>query len=141
MSKQNVELHRRAIETYNARDVEAWIALSDPQIEFHSAFSEVGGAVYRGHDGLRKLFKDIDEVWGNEIRIDPESFYDLGEHTLVFQVSHARGKQSGVEVAMPVAVVARWRDGLCVYSRGYSNKGEALRDLGVAEDELEPVAP
>jgi hypothetical protein len=33
VSEQNVELHRRLIEAYNARDTEKLIALCDPQIE------------------------------------------------------------------------------------------------------------
>jgi ketosteroid isomerase-like protein len=141
VSEQNVELHRRAIEAYNARDVEAWIALGDSQIEFHSAFSEVGGAVYRGHDGARKLFKDIEDVWGNEIRIEPEAYFDLGEHTLGFFVVRGRGRVSGAEVAMSNTLVTRWRDGLQVYAKFYLDRQEALRDLGVSEDELKEIAP
>lgn len=42
---------------------------------------------------------------------------------------------------MPVAVVMRWRDGRCVYSKVYTNREDAFRDLGVTEDALEPIAP
>ena len=42
---------------------------------------------------------------------------------------------------MPFAQVLRWRDGLIVYAKGYTRREDALRDLGVSEDELEPVAP
>ena len=40
---------------------------------------------------------------------------------------------------MPIAAVFRWRDGPLVYFKGYTDRGEALRDLGVSEDELEPI--
>jgi hypothetical protein len=43
----NVELLRRIAEAYNARDGEAFAALCDPQIELHSVFSAVAGAVLR----------------------------------------------------------------------------------------------
>ena len=141
MSEHNVELHRRTMEAFNARDVEAWIALADPQIEFHSAFAAVGGAVYHGHDGLRRYFRDLDSVWGDETRLETEAFFDLGEYTLVFQVLHGRGRQSGAKVAMPVAMVVRWRAGLAVYMKGYTHRGEGLSDLGVSEEELKPIDP
>ena len=53
MSQENVELHRRAIQAFNARDIEAFIAYCDPGIEWHSTFAAVGGAIYHGHDGIR----------------------------------------------------------------------------------------
>ena len=59
MSQENVELHRRTIETFNARDVEAFVALCEPQIEFPSTFAAVGGGVYHGHDGLRRCFPGL----------------------------------------------------------------------------------
>jgi ketosteroid isomerase-like protein len=141
VSEQNVELHRRTIETINARDLEAFIALGDPEIELHATFSVVGGAVYSGHDGMRRLFRDLEDAWGEEIRMEPEAYFDLGEYTLVFNVLHARGQQIGAEVAMPVAHVVRWRDGLAVYVKAYIHREDALEDLGVSEDALEPIAP
>jgi hypothetical protein len=33
VSGQNVELHRRAIEAFNARDIEALIAICDPSVD------------------------------------------------------------------------------------------------------------
>jgi hypothetical protein len=140
VSEGNIELHRRAIEAYNAYDVEAFIAIADPSIEFHSLSSEIGG-VYRGHDGLRQFLVDIEDTWGGEARLEPEAYFDLGEHTLLLQVLHGRGKESGAEVAMPVANVMRWRDGRCVYIKVYTNREEAFRDLGVSEDALESIAP
>jgi ketosteroid isomerase-like protein len=137
----NVELHRRTMEAFNARDVEAWIALADPRIEFHSAFAAVEGVAYHGHDGLRKYFQDLDSVWGDETRLESEAFFDLGEYTLVFQVLHGRGRQSGAKVAMPVAMAVRWRAGRAVWMKGYMHREDALRDLGVSEDELKPIDP
>ena len=142
MSQENVELHRRTIETFNARDVEAFVALCEPQIEFHSTFAAVGGGVYHGHDGLRRWFRDFEDVWGDDFQIEAEVYFDLGEQTLLFYVLHGRGKQSGADVALPTAVVARWRDdGLCVYFKAYADREDALRDLGVSAEALEPIAP
>jgi hypothetical protein len=35
----------------------------------------------------------------------------------------------------------KWRDGLAVYFASYVDRDQALRDLGVSEDKLEPIAP
>jgi hypothetical protein len=34
-----------------------------------------------------------------------------------------------------------WREGLMVYFKGYAHREDALRDLGVSEEALEPIAP
>ena len=142
MSEQNVELHRRAIEAFNSRDVESAIANADPSIELHSSMTVPGGAVYHGHDGLRRYVRDLEEAWGaGNPRVEPEAFFDLGEHTLVFAVVRGRGKLSGAEVGGPVTHVAKWQDGRCVYFRFHLKREDALEELGVSEDALTPIAP
>jgi ketosteroid isomerase-like protein len=141
MSRQNVDLHRRAIEAFNARDVEAVLALADSSVELHSAFATIGGGIYKGHDGLRTYFRDYEDAWGAAIRAQPEAYFDLGEHTLFFFVMRGRGQQSGAEVAMAVTQVARWREGLLVYLKSYMQREDALSDLGVSEADLEPIEP
>ena len=123
------------------RDVEKFIALCDPQIELHSTVTVPGGAVYHGHDGVRRWQRDLEDGWGDELRVEPEAYFDLGEHTITFHVLHGRGRQSGADVAMPAAHLHRLRDGLIVYFKGYAHQGDALRDLGVSEDALAPIAP
>jgi hypothetical protein len=46
------------------------------------------------------------------LRAEPEAYFDLGEQTLAFYVLRARGRQSGLELALPIAALVRWRDGL-----------------------------
>ena len=139
MSQTNVELQRRAVEAFHARDTEAFIACLDPSVEYHSVMTVPGGAVYHGHDGVRKYFRDFKDAWGDEFRVEPEAFFDLGEHTLLFYRVRGLGQQSGANVAMPGAQVCRWRDGLMVYGKAYLHREDALRDLGVSEDALEPL--
>ena len=140
MSLENVESFRRTTEAYNARDIETFIAYHDPDVEFHSSFAGVDG-VYRGHEGLRRWHRDLEEAWGDEIRSEPEAYFDLGEYTLMFSVLRGRGRHTGMEVATEDALVVRWRDGLVVYMKAYASREEALSDLGVSEDSLEPIDP
>jgi ketosteroid isomerase-like protein len=140
VSQQNVELHRRAFQAFNARDIDALLALSDPSIEGHSVFTEVSG-VYHGHEGARRFFGDLEDAWGGDLRLKPEAYFDLGEHTLVFYLARARGRQSGAEITRQHAQVLRWREGLCTYWKAYTRRQDALRELGVSEDVLEPIPP
>ena len=140
MSEGNVELTRRLAAAYNAREIETVIALCDPSIEFHAAIAAIGG-VYRGHDGMRRYFRDVQDAWAGEIRVKPEAYFDFGDQTLVFHELRGRGRHSGVEVAIPVALLARWREGLLVHLRAYPHREDALRELGVSEDELERIDP
>jgi ketosteroid isomerase-like protein len=141
MSRENVELVRAFTEAFNARDIEAIIAICDPDIELHSTFAAVGGATYHGHDGLRSWHRDFKATWAEEIRSELETFFELGEDTLTFTVLQGRGRHSGAEVALPAAIITRTRAGRIVYIKGYAHREDALRELGVSEDGLEPIAP
>jgi len=138
MSVENGELHRRVVEAFNKRDVDGIVALCDPQIELNSA---VTVSVYHGHDGVRRWHRDLAEAFGDDFWIEPNAYYDLGEHTLTQHVLHGRGRQSGVDVAEPFAHVHRWRNGLTIHFKAYTGREDALSDLGVSEDGVEPIDP
>jgi hypothetical protein len=140
VSQENIERWREFVRLFNARNTEAVIALCDPAIELHSAFAALG-AVYQGHDGLRKWHRDLQEAWGPDISIDIEAYFDLGEHTLTFSTYRARGRHSGADVTTPATTVATWGDGLVTCVKVYLHRDDALETLGVSEDELEPIDP
>jgi len=155
MSRANVETVKRAFDAYNRRDLATYDDLCTADFEYfpalmgiiegesflHSAFAAIGGGVYRGLAGLRSWHRDMQDTWGEEIRLQAERHFDLGDETLTFHVVHGRGSHSGAQVAMPGALVTRWRDGRIACWRSYAHRDDALRDLGVTENELEPIAP
>jgi len=134
MSQENVELHRRANEAFNTRNVDAYIRYCHPEIELHSAVTVPGGGLYRGHDGVRRWHRDLEEVFGGEIEMIPEAFFDLGEYTVTFHVLQGRGRQSGAHVGTPAAHLCRWRDGLMVHFKGYVHREDVFSDFGVPQD-------
>jgi len=59
MSQENVELSKRVVDAWNRRDVEATVALADPEVVWHPVLEEtIEGEAYRGHAGLRQYYKD-----------------------------------------------------------------------------------
>jgi ketosteroid isomerase-like protein len=54
MSQENVETISRAIDAWNRRDLDGFLAGAHPDLEWHPALPagvEGSGSVYRGHDG------------------------------------------------------------------------------------------
>ena len=127
LSEQKVELHRRADEAFNSRDVEAYVACCDPEVELASGVTMPGGATYRGHDGVRSWHRDVEDVIGDEIRVEPEAYFDLGEHTISFHVLRGRRRHTGAEIAELYAHVCGWREGLMVYFKATPTETTRLR--------------
>ena len=141
VSLENIERNRGLLAAYNARNIDAMIDYFDAAIELQSAFAAVEGVTYRGHDGIRRWHHDLQESWGEDVRVDPEAYFDLGERTLVFYTLRGRGARSGMEVAMSAAYIVRWSDGLAVHLKAFADREQALRDLDLAATQLEPIAP
>jgi hypothetical protein len=54
MSEENVELQHRVIDDFNRRDLDAYLALVDPDIEYLPRIRELeGGGPYHGHAAIR----------------------------------------------------------------------------------------
>lgn len=135
-----MELHRCANEAIQTLDADALVELCHPRVEVHSIFAAVGGAVYHGHNGVRSWLSDLDDAW-SEFHITAEAYFDLGEQTLAYIVLRGSGRQSGASVVMPYAQVMRWQVEKCVHFRAYVRREDALRDLGVSEDQLDTAGP
>ena len=53
MSQENVELARRSIDAINRRDLDAYLALVDDDVEAVSRLAPIEGG-HHGHDGIRR---------------------------------------------------------------------------------------
>ncbi len=89
--------------------------------------------VFRGHDGVRQVWKNYrGEVFG---RIDASEteLLDLGDSVLRLGRFRVIGRASGVEVESEFAQHVVMRDGAIVASRDYLNHDEALEAAGLSE--------
>ena len=74
-----MEIVRRVYEAAARRDSASVFALYDPGVELDATRMGVGDlGVYHGHEGLRGLFGEFHEVWG-EIEFDYEELIDSGK--------------------------------------------------------------
>jgi uncharacterized protein len=128
MTSANVEIIRRGLDAYNRGDVDAMLETADPEIEFVPLRSLVVGGSYRGHDGIRQFFEDLEEEWENR-SISREEFREHEDTVLLLGEFEAKGKASGVQMRSPVAWLFELRAGKVVRMHAYSSQEEALRAI------------
>ena len=132
MSQENVELFHRVTAALNRGDVEYAVRHSTEDVVLIAARSAVEGT-FVGHDGLRKFFADTAtnfEVF--QARYD--DVRDLGEErVLAIGTIHIRGRGAGVEMDIPVAGIATYREGKLSRWEDFRERREALEAAGLAE--------
>jgi ketosteroid isomerase-like protein len=133
MSQENVEIVRRTMEAWNREDMDELIALSHPEVEFASIFAGMEGRTYRGYDGLRAYFADMNDTW-TEFHRDIEGMKDAGgDQVVVFFHLWGTARASSVPVDEHVTTVFRLREGRVCRMVVYRDRDEALEAAGLRE--------
>jgi ketosteroid isomerase-like protein len=135
MSQENVEAFERGLEAGNRGDVETLLEELDPEVEWHSALHALMGGeqtVFRGHDGVREVIRDINETFG-EFHIEISEVRDLGDRVVAIGHIRARGKESGAETETPYALVTEIKNGKTTAVRAYLDPKQALEAAGLKE--------
>ena len=135
MSQENVDAFRRALESYNRRDTDAFLEAFEPVAEIHPltlAMFGKEGTIYRGHEGIREFIRDVDEVLPG-IQVEPLEFRDLGDRIVANGRLHARGRTSGAEVDSPIAWLVEFKAGKIVRMRDFLDLQNALEAAGLSE--------
>jgi ketosteroid isomerase-like protein len=94
---QDVELARKAFEAWNRGDVDAFLQTFDPNVEVYLPEGGLNVGVRRGHEEIRRLMEGFLEVW-DDLRMEPERFFEVGDQIVVFVHVRGTGKGSGVEL-------------------------------------------
>ncbi len=133
MSQENVELVKRSIQAYNARDLDALRALSHPDVEYHGlADWPDRPLVFRGHEGIERFVTQTDDDF-DEFRQEPQEFIDAGDRVvIVFEIT-AIGKQSRAPVRFTDAFVTTISDGLIARVQVCGTREKALEVAGLSE--------
>jgi ketosteroid isomerase-like protein len=133
MSQKNVELVQQAADAFNRRDLDAFLALADPGIEFTPYTVAMEGG-YQGHDGIRRWWQDLFAVfpdWRVEVEVEVR---DLGELTLATMHARGHGGESGTPIDQMLWQLAEWSvDGKLVRARHYANEADAIEAAGLRE--------
>ena len=129
MSEQNTEVARRAFEAFNAGDVEGLVEASHPDCEWLPFRAQLEGETYRGHDGVRRFFYDMQEDW-REFQIELVEQREVGGRVLLVGHIEGLGRGSRVAVSSDAGFVMDFRDGRIVRVVSYSDPEQARREAG-----------
>jgi ketosteroid isomerase-like protein len=123
------EVLTAAYDASNRRDLDAVVALADPQFEgvIPSSMSAEPD-VYRGHEGIRHYFETFWEVVAN-LTITIEEFEDVPGWTLALCHATGQGRLSGLPVDNRIAVACQVRDGLIIRLDAHPDLEEARRSV------------
>jgi ketosteroid isomerase-like protein len=133
MSRATVELAAQVMDALGRRDLGRVIALTDPEVEWHSFFAELGdGGVYRGHDGTRQYMRDLNDAW-EIVRADVDSRLGVGDVAVLIGRIHYRGRSSGIETETPAGWMLKFRHGRVVCFRAFREPEQALEAVGLSE--------
>jgi hypothetical protein len=115
MSQENVELTQRAIDAFNRRDLGAYLALHNPDVEFTPYEVWVqGGEPYRGHAGVRSWWEESFAVFP-DLRAEVYEIRDFGDKTFTHGRIRGQGAGSGAAIERAMWLVNEWRDKKCVW--------------------------
>ncbi len=137
MSRENVEVVRRALKVFQERGLDAWLeefVAPDAVLVQKASVAVPEAGTWVGWDGWRatlKVWTDEFDDWG----VDFLQLLDAGDDRVVATWrDHGRGKRSGIFVERPEgAFVHTIRDAKIVHTVQYGLAEEALEAVGLSE--------
>ena len=133
MSQENVELAYRGHETFNRRDLDAFLEQMDQDTEFMPYEIAVqGGTPYHGHDGMRAWWRETLEVIP-DFKVDLTEAVDLGDQVFVKGRIHGHGAGSGAAFERALWGLMEFRNGKQVRYRTFASEADALEAAGLSE--------
>ena len=118
----------RAIDAYNAGDVDGLLSMADPDIEWEVAPEHPAATTHRGLEAVREYHED----WRNTVQdltIDLQSVAESGDSVVTVCRLRGRGGESGPDVEVEIAFLTTFRDGKAIRVEEFLNPDEALRAL------------
>jgi ketosteroid isomerase-like protein len=122
------DLVRRAYEAFAKRDLEAMAEVAVADFELDVTDRVLNPATYRGEDGLRQFFCEIDELW-ESMDMEVERLVERGDEVLALLSVAIKGRGSGLLLQDRIA--QRWeaRDGKLVRMQVRSDQAAALAEF------------
>jgi ketosteroid isomerase-like protein len=107
----SVEVIRAGYDAYARGDVEGMLACLAPDVELTSAFGDVEGRSYHGHEGIRAWLADVDDAW-EEFALEVTDITEVGGERVVVELDVTARGRSGVEVHTKLGALWSVREGL-----------------------------
>ena len=140
MSEENVEIVRRlyslapdAAAVVRGDYDEIFLDYFHPDVEVVplAAYPDTESS-YRGQEGIRRWYQQIDEIW-DDWRFEAERFFDAGTQVVVFVSVSGTAKQSGAALTILAAHVQTLRNGRVTRTEVFLDRSEALEAAGLSD--------
>ena len=132
MSQENVELAQQAFDAFNRRDMGAFLALMDADVEAVSRLVAMEGG-YHGHDGIRHWWQNLLDAFP-DYTLETVEARELGNLTLATLRSRGHGADSDTPFVDTIWVVVHWRDKKVARWRVCTSESEALEAAGPSDE-------
>jgi ketosteroid isomerase-like protein len=133
MSQENVEIVRRWNETFNRRDIDGLLEISDEDIEFRSIFANIEtDGVFRGRAGVFAYFETLDDAY-ERFEVVPQEILDAGAAALATSDAHWNGRGSGADGTTRIFVACWLRAKKVLRVETFTDKATALEAVGLSE--------
>ena len=126
MSGENVEVVRRIYEAW--RDGRSARDLIDDDVEYVNPPDAVEGGTRHG----RRAFAGIRDAY-DDVRVEPERFFEAGTDVVVIARITGKGKGSGVDMDWRQGYIWTVRDGRAVRFRWFTKPEQALEAAGLSD--------
>ena len=134
MSRENVEVVERLVEAGNRRDIDAFIALVSPDVEWEDSLWFVEPVrIYRGRAEVREWFNRALEPWEG-FHAEVEEIIEAGDDRVFGGVLFTgRGAASGVDTEIHGWFVVWIAGGLITKRQFFLDRDDALQAVGLEE--------
>ena len=133
MSQENVDVAQKALDAFNRRDKEVWLALNDPEVEAVPPRQWPESGPIRGREAVWDVYVENIEAF-REGALEHVELIDAGNDKVV---AHMRGEMHGKmsDAAVPFSYwpVSTFRDRKMVRTEWFADRAEALKAVGLEE--------
>ena len=123
MTASAVEVTKRLWSAIQSRDLDEFLSMIDPDVEFFSFFGALERDTYRGHEGVREWWNEVIASLGG-IRFQPRSF-DAVRDRWVWTPVVIIGTADGVDVKQAIWQVAEVAGDKVTWWGSYGTEREA----------------
>ena len=129
MSRENVELVYQAYDAFNRRDLDAYLALADADVEVGSRLVEGG---FHGHEGIRRWWQNMLDA-SPDRTVEIVEVRDLGDVTLTLIHVRGHGAASDIPYEETIWSVARWFGKKALWWGVFPTEAEAVKAVRVQD--------
>jgi ketosteroid isomerase-like protein len=132
MSRENVEVVRRAYQAFVEDDLAALLSEFAPDVVSYTAPPLPDPAEYHGHDGLMQWIGNWTEGF-DEFAMEVEGYTDAGDDVVVQATQRATGAVSGVPTESRFWFLNTVREDKITRIGVHATEAEALEAVGLRE--------